>query len=175
MFDSPAELLIRPERPQDIPAIHALNLAAFNGPAEADLVDRLRSADALLLSLVAEANREIVGHIGFSPVTIVDGERFSAGVGLAPMAVDPVWQKGGIGTRLIEEGLAELRKMGHGIVVVLGHPEFYSRFGFRSSTLFGIRWEHEVPPEIFMALALRPGAFGGVRGVVRYRPEFAGV
>jgi putative acetyltransferase len=175
MYNSPLELQIRPERHQDIAGIHALNVETFHGPAEADLVDRLRGANGLLLSLVAEANREIVGHIGFSPVTIVEADRESAAVGLAPMAVIPVWQKSGIGTLLVEEGLAELRRLGNGVVVVLGHPEYYARFGFQPSVTFGIRWQHEVPPEIFMALALRPGALAGVRGVVHYRPEFDGM
>jgi len=76
---------------------------------------------------------------------------------------------------LVEVGLAACREAGHGIVIVLGHPDYYPRFGFRPATLYGIRWEHDAPDEAFMVVELREGTLDGVRGVARYHPAFEGV
>ena len=165
-------LTIRPETPDDIPAIHRVNLEAFGQPAEAELVDRLRERGGFTLSLVAVRDGQVVGHILFSPVRIESpGSSFEA-QGLGPMAVVPGVQREGIGSRLVEAGLEQLRQAGHEVVVVLGHAEYYPRFGFRPSSRYGIRWEKEVPEEVFMVIELRDGALGGRGGVVRYRPEF---
>ncbi len=168
------EILIRPERPDDVAAVHTVNAAAFGQPEEADLVDALRLAGAATLSLVAERDGEIVGHILFSPVTIESDRGSFEAIGLAPMAVAPSCQRQGIGSRLIRAGLRECRRAGHEIVVVLGHPEYYPRFGFVPSKPLGIRYEAEVPEEAFMVLELRQGALAGRGGIVRYRPEFGG-
>lgn len=163
-------LTLRDEQAGDRAAIAAVITAAFGQPGEAALVEALRAAGALTLSLVAIADTEVVGHVAFSPVTIDDGNE---AIGLAPMAVAPGWQRRGVGVRLIDEALARLRAGGHRAVVVLGHPEYYPRFGFVPASRFGLRCEYDAPDEAFMALELVPGGLAGVSGLVRYRPEFA--
>jgi len=163
---------ILPERPEDHPAVRAVNLAAFGRDAEADCVDAIRAACPEALSLVRRIGDEIVGQIFFSPVEI-GGKRAARGMGLAPMAVLPEWQRQGIGTRLVEAGLAALREQGWPFVVVLGHPGFYPRFAFEPAAPLGrvCPWEG-VPPEAFMVRALDPSVLEGVAGVVRLRSEF---
>lgn len=168
-------LVVRPEEPADIPAIRRVNELAFGQPAEADLVDALRHSGALTLSLVAEDGDGIVGHIAFSPVTIAAADGVTDALGLAPMAVIPARQKTGIGARLITEALGRCEKMEYGLVVVLGEPAYYRRFGFVTSQPHGITWEHEAPAEVFMVRELRDGALAGISGTVRYRPEFHAV
>jgi putative acetyltransferase len=168
-----SDLHIRDERAEDVGAIHRTNELAFGRPDEAELVDALRGNGAVTLSLVAEIGEEIAGHILFSPVEIVrDGDRETA-VGLAPMAVLPSRQRLGIGSQLIREGIDRLRLAGHGAIVVLGHPEYYPRFGFTRASTFGLRCEFQCPDEAFMALELRQGALGSRPALVRYRPEFS--
>ena len=163
---------IRSELPEDVEAIYSLNQEAFEGIVEANLVNNLRTSNAMTLSLVAIKNNEIVGHIAFSPVTIESDQATVNAVGLAPMAVSPEFQRSGIGSQLVEEGLNRIRTAGHDLVVVLGHPEYYPRFGFVPAKKYGIRWEHDVPEEAFMIKELREGALKEVRGTVKYRPEF---
>lgn len=164
---------IRPEHPDDAPAIHRLNVEAFGGVDEAKLVERLRRANAMALSLVAELNAELVGHILFSSVTVTgtDGS-VHHGLGLAPMAVAPKHQRTGIGSALIRAALAQLASAGHPFVVVLGHPEYYPRFGFVPASSHHIRSTYDAPGEAFMVLELRPGGLENVTGLARYRPEF---
>ena len=163
---------IRKELPDDIGAIHALNEQAFGQPNEAVLVDALRQNGGLTLSLVAVQNGQVVGHIGFSPVTIEPDPPDCQALGLAPMAVLPDYQNKDIGSKLVRAGLDECRIIGVDLVVVLGHPAYYPRFGFMPSQPHGIRWEHEVPAEAFMVMELRKGALAAVRGTVRFRKEF---
>lgn len=167
-------IVIRREEPADAPAVSRVNEQAFGQPDEARLVDALRSAEAVTLSLVAEDDREIIGHILFSPVTIETAKGVFAGVGLAPMAVAPARQRSGVGSQLARVGLDLLRQEGHEVVVVVGHAEYYPRFGFRPGAPLGLRWEIDVPEDVFMVLELRPGALAERRGIVRYRREFAG-
>lgn len=183
-----APLILREEQAGELAAIAAVITVAFGQPGEAALVEALRAAGALTLSLVAVADGEVVGHVAFSPVTI-DGRDGAIGlapsrtgppapfglVGLAPMAVAPGWQRRGVGVRLIDEALARLRAGGHRAVVVLGHREYYPRFGFVPASKFGLRCEYDAPDEAFMALELVAGALAGTSGLVRYRPEFAAV
>ncbi len=174
------EPLIRREAPGDAAAIRRLNDAAFGQPEEGEIVDRLRQAlaggDEPWISLVAEIEGEgIVGHILFTEVEIraaAGGEPAATAVGLAPMAVRPDLQRRGIGSRLVETGLAECRAAGHELVVVLGHPAYYPRFGFVAAAGLGLAWEGEAPSEAFMALELTAGAAASRGGVVSYRPEF---
>ena len=143
---------------------------AFGRRDEADLVDALRSEGAVLLALVAESERGVVGHILFTRMWIETGHSSLEAVALAPVAVLPEHQTQGIGTRLISEGLSRLRSEGERIVIVLGHPEYYTRFGFsveKAATL-----QSPFPPEAFMASELEPGALDGVRGTVRYPIAF---
>ena len=177
-----AEIVIRPETPDDIPAVRALNESAFEGPAEAGLVDALRENGKAVIALVAVDNEEvaghvvghIVGHILFSPMTL-EGKGDIRAAGLAPMAVAESRRGRGIGSDLVREGLARCREKGFGAVFVLGHPDYYPRFGFKPASGFGIRSEYDVPDDVFMALELEDGALEGVEGTIKYAPEFAGL
>lgn len=166
---------IRPEQPEDMADIHRVNAAAFGQPQEADLVDALRRAEMLTISLVAIQIDRIVGHIAFSPVTITSDTAVVEAIGLGPMAVLPAYQRQGIGSQLVEAGLEACRESHHRIVIVLGHPAYYPRFGFTPARPHGIVWEHETPVDAFMVCELQHGTLAQTRGVVRYRPEFDGV
>lgn len=167
-----AAITIRQAQASDAAQIHEVESRAFGQPDEAKIVDALRAADAITLELVAEREGQLVGHVCFSPVRI---EGIDDAIGLAPLAVDPSVQRQGIGRALGERGLRLLRTRGIGALVVLGDPQYYGpHFGFVPAHTFGLRWEHDCPPEYFMALELRPGALATARGVVRYRPELGG-
>lgn len=165
-------LVPRRETAGDAPSVRAVVQAAFGRVGEADLVDALRSAGALSVSAVAEMGGRVVAHVGFSPITI--GERHPA-LALAPLAVAPDHQRQGVGSALVRWSLDECRRLGHGVVIVLGEPAYYSRFGFTPALALGIECPFPVPPATFMVLELSPGAASGCRGVVRYRPEFESV
>jgi putative acetyltransferase len=163
---------IHRERPEDMAAIRTVNEAAFGQSAEADIIDALRAACPELLSLVAESAGEIVGHILFSPATVEGGSQTRHGAGLAPMAVMPEFQRQGIGSKLVEAGLEILREQGCPFVIVLGHPEFYPRFGFVPASRHGLRCQWEgVPDEAFMVFVLDELSMAGVTGVAHYREE----
>ncbi len=166
---------IRPEQPEDETAIHHVNAVAFNQPQEADLVDALRRAGMLAISLVAIQNDRVVGHIAFSPVTITSTTAVVEAIGLGPMAVLPVCQRQGVGSQLVKAGLAACRQTHYAIAVVLGHPAYYPRFVFTPAKPYDIVWEHDAPEAAFMVRELQPGALAQTHGVVRYRPEFDGV
>ena len=167
------EVVIRAETAGDQSAIRALHLTVFQATLEADLVDALRSAADPFLSFVAALDNVIVGHILFTPATIEakDGAAHSA-IALAPMAVRPDKHGSGIGTEMIEKGLAACRQAGYRVAIVLGHRDYYPRFGFEKASVHGIRSEYEVPDEIFMVMALEDGALDGCQGVARYHPVF---
>lgn len=167
-------MIIRPERPEDRASIHEVNEQAFGQAGEADLVDALREQATPFLSIVADDDGKVVGHICFSPVTIehADGSAVPI-IGLAPMAVLPGRQNEGIGSRLVRFGLEECSRAGFGAVVVLGHPEYYPRFGFRPASTAGLRSEYDVPDPVFMVLELSVGS--DLSGVARYHPAFAAV
>ena len=163
------------ERPEDANAIRFVLEEAFGQSIEADLVDALRRRGALTLSLVAVRENEVVGHIIFSPVTVESaGSSFNA-IGLGPMAVLPPYQGKGIGSQLVRIGFEQCRQAGHEIVVVLGHPDFYARFGFVPTRYRGIHCEFDVPDDVFMVMELRQGALAGRGGLVKYQPEFKSV
>jgi len=165
-------MIIRPETPEDAVQVRRINELAFGQPAEADLVDRLRRTCADSLSLVAEDD-VVVGHILFTPVVIESMERRVTGMGLAPMAVLPDRQRGGIGSQLVTRGLDLLRDRRCPFVVVVGHPEYYPRFGFEPASRHGLasQWDG-IPDAAFLAIVLDPVAMAGVSGVARYRDEF---
>ena len=165
---------IRPEQPGDVAAIDVVNRAAFNQPNEATLVVLLREQASPLVSLVAETDGELVGHVLFSPVTLT-GHADATIMGLAPMAVVPAMQRRGIGSLLIRAGLDACARLGCVAVVVLGHAQYYPRFGFRPASAFGLRSEYDVPDEVFMALELVPGRLTGTSGTIRYHAAFARV
>jgi putative acetyltransferase len=165
-------VIVRDEKPEDLPAIHEVNEKAFGQAAEANLVDALRANGKVLLSLVAVQDNKVVGHILFSPVVIESERETFAAVGLAPLAVLPEYQNQGIGSRLVRAGLDECRKALYESVVVLGHPEYYPRFGFTPASKHGIKSEYDVRDEVFMIIELREGALLGRTGIVKYQPEF---
>lgn len=167
---------IRKERPGDQGAVFHVNKTAFGREDEAWLVDRLRERDDIkLISLVAELRGEIIGHILFSPVTIQDENRMWKAVALGPMAILPPFQNQGFGSELVWAGLEACVTSGHTVVFVLGHPNYYPRFGFVKAQTRGCRWEHNAPPEAFMIIELVSGALAGRGGVVKYLPEFTDV
>lgn len=168
-------LIVRAETEADQSAVRLVNERAFGQPGEAALVDALRKTAEPQVSLVAEMNGQVVGHIFFSPVVIEsEATKFTA-LGLAPMAVLPEYQNQGIGSELVRRGLKECQSIRQDVVVVLGHPEYYPRFGFVPASQKGLRCEYPVPDEVFMVAELRDGALAGRGGLVKYRPEFSSV
>jgi putative acetyltransferase len=163
---------IRPEQPADLTAIHNVVeqafQQAFSSFAEAALVDKLRANGKAIVSLVAVEDDQIVGHILFTEVTLGDATI----IGLAPVAVLPSHQKQGIGALLINAGIEACRNAGYAAIVVLGHPDYYPRFGFVPASRFGIKSEYDVSDETFMALELQPGALANCASVAKYQPEF---
>ena len=162
---------IRQERPDDIAAVRGLNTRAFGQEQEANIVDALRSNGAALLSLVAILNGQLVGHIMYSPVRVGSVE----GAALGPMAVDPEHQRQGIGSSLVQAGNRQLKDAGCPFIVVVGHADYYPRFGFRPARVQAVTCEWDVPDDVFMLLVLDHVKAQGVAGVARYRHEFSSV
>ncbi len=161
---------VREERTGDEDAIRAVETAAFGRPVEAGIVDILRESCPDFVSLVALDGERVVGHALFTPAAVDTGP---VGMSLAPLAVQPDAQRRGIGTALVERGLAALRERECPFVIVYGHPGYYPRFGFERASAHGLA-SHipDVPDDVFMVLVLDAGAMAGVRGVVRHRVEF---
>ena len=164
-------MLVRAEEQKDRAAVHAVNVSAFETSEEAHLVDALREHARPLVSLIAEDNGAIVGHIMFSPVSL-EGHPALRIMGLAPMAVSPAHQRKGIGSALVRAGLEQCTQLGFGAVVVLGHPAYYPRFGFLPSARYGIGCEYDVPEEVFMVVELHDGFLRGASGKVKYHAAF---
>ncbi len=162
---------IRPEVAADHEAIRHVNRLAFGQDAEARLVDALRDGGYLRVSLVAEQGGQVVGHILVSDLPIITEAGTVPALALAPMAVLPEFQNQGIGTALVRRGLDECRQQGHQIVVVLGHPQFYPRFGFSPKLAVNLSSPFS-GKDSFMAVELVPGALDGVKGRVQYPPPF---
>lgn len=169
------DLIIRQETEADLPAIYHVNESAFGRPNEAELVNTLRGAATPFLSLVAEVGGQVVGHILFTPVTVKLAAEAWQAVALGPMGVLPAFQNQGIGSALVQAGLTACREAGYGVVFVLGHPNFYPRFGFTPAPPRGLPCEFAVPDDVFMVVELLPHALGGRQGVVHYHPAFKGV
>jgi putative acetyltransferase len=163
---------IRRELPEDYAAVYRVNTLAFGLEEEAALVDRLRAVQPHL-SLVAVDDGQVVGHIFFSPVSVESEDVKFMALGLAPMAVLPAYQNQGIGSQLVRHGLKECEREGHEIVFVLGHPDYYPRFGFSVAKAKGFSCEYPAPDEAFMVAELKPEALNGRRGLVKYNAEFA--
>ncbi|WP_437573093.1 GNAT family N-acetyltransferase [Sorangium sp. So ce887] len=162
---------LRSERAGDEAGIRAVHIAAFPSALEVELVDRLRDAGRSTVSLVAEMESAIVGHVLFSPVTIAGDGAPGGGLGLAPLAVLPELHGRGVGSALARRGLEACRDAGHAFAVVLGEPGYYARFGFKKASLYGLGNEYAVD-EAFMAMELAERALERARGVVIYSPEF---
>jgi putative acetyltransferase len=162
-------MIVRPEAHADQDAIDVVHQQAFGQPGEAALVRALRREAKPYLGLVAELEARVVGQITFSPVSIEGGS--PPALGLGPMAVEPGRQRSGIGSALVREGLRRCALLAE-IVVVLGHADYYPRFGFRSAWERGLRYRSEVFDPSFFVLELKPGALSGVSGWVRYHEAF---
>ncbi len=162
---------VRAQTAADDDAVRRLNEAAFPTPAEADLVERLRAEASPVVSLVAEDDGAVIGHILFSPVTLAADNGFPA-MALAPIAVLPGRQREGIGSTLLRSGLDACGKLGCRAIFVLGHADYYPRIGFVPASRHGIHSQYEVPDEVFMALELEPGALAGKAGKMRYHEAF---
>jgi putative acetyltransferase len=163
-------IAIRPEDAGDVAAVRQVNERAFGTKAEADLVGAVRGSDGSI-SLVATVRGALVGHIMFTPVTLDEATAVRV-AGLAPMSVLPEHQRAGVGTHLVRAGLAACREQGYGAVVVVGHPEYYPRFGFTPADAYRLRCEFAVPREAFMVHVLAAQVLPHLAGIVRYRPEF---
>ena len=169
------EVYIRPETVADREAIREVNEQAFGRPTEAGIVEKVRQSPGFVpeLSLVAEQGGQIVGHALFSEIPI-EGEGQSWKVlALGPIAVRPAFQKQGIGGQMIRAGMERAADLGYGVLVLIGHPTYYPRFGFVPASRFGLRCAFSVPDEVFMACLLRPDGLAGIKGMVVYPPAFA--
>ena len=165
---------IRAEQEQDYKAIHEVNERAFEGEEEARLVESIRKSPEFIpeLSLVAIREGRIIGHILFSIVRIRKDNNRTPILALAPMAVLPEFQRQGIGSQLIQEGLEQAKQLGYRAVVVVGHPAYYPRFGFYPAKPKGLEVSFEVPSEAFLVCELFPEALDGVGGIIEYPPTF---
>jgi len=166
-------MIIRKESRDDFGCIHNIHRQAFGQDDEGELVERLRASDHFIpeLSLVAEENGTIIGHILFLKITISGHHEYGSLV-LAPMAVLPMYQRQGIGGKLVGNGLNKAGELGFDAVIVVGHPEYYPRFGFEQASKWGITCPFEVPDEAFMAIELYGGSLAGTSGVARFPKEF---
>ena len=162
---------IREELPEDVVAIRDVNRRAFGQEQEGNIVDALRSNGAVLLSLVATQDDQVVGHILYSPISVGS----VTGAALGPMSVVPEYQRQGVGGTLIETGNRMIKDRGYPFIIVLGHAEYYPRFGFVPARSRGIQWEWDVPDDVFMLLVLDEEKMRGVSGLSKYRQEFSTV
>ena len=166
-------IAIRHEQPGDAAVVSAVHSEAFGRPAEARIVERLRQAAGFYLGLVATEGDHIVGHILFTPGPLCSDRSSDLVLALASMAVRPAWQRRGIGRALVRAGLEACRNAGHDVVMVVGHPAFYPRFGFVPARPLGLSAEPAMPDAAFMVAELTPGALRGRRGVVVYGSDFS--
>jgi putative acetyltransferase len=163
---------IREERPDAVAAVRDLNRRAFGQDQESNIVDALRANGGALLSLVATLDDRVVGHIMYSPASVGGNVK---GAALGPMAVLPEYQRKGIGSKLIEAGNRKLKDAGWPFIIVVGHADYYPRFGFRPASDHGIKCEWDVPDDVFMLLVLDETKMEGVSGLAKYRHEFSSV
>lgn len=165
---------IKEEGLNDSEGVRAVNTAAFGSQGEADVVDQLRDSCSTFISLVAKIDEEIIGHVLFTPVRLIQDQDWSIeGMGLAPLAVLPEYQNQGVGTELCKEGLRKVESIGSPFVVVLGDPSYYHRFGFVRASDHGIQSSFDgVPDEAFMIKIFDPRVMAGANGVVYYQEPF---
>ncbi len=165
---------IRIEEKEDYNRITEVNNLAFNQTNEGILISNLRKTDKFIpgLSLVAELHKKIVGHILFYPLDIISGVKRSEILSLAPIAVLPEFQRKGIGKKLVIQGLKKSEALGFKAVVVLGHPEYYPKFGFNRASKWNIKPPIKVPDEAFMAIELVDGWLNDKAGLIEYPAEY---
>lgn len=168
------ERIVRRELPADYDAVRKIHTQAFGRPEEARLVDALRATPGLapIISLVVSREELIVGHILFSPIRIGRPPTASRAMSLAPVAVLPEFHRLGFGSVLVRAGLAECARLGQPVIVVVGHPEYYPRFGFRPARAAGLEAPFEVHDAAFMVWEQTPGALQGIRGLIEYPAPF---
>ncbi len=168
---------IRTAAEKDFRAIRELTYKAFDNEEEPDLVEAIRDSEYYIpeLSLVSVNRGRVGGHILFSRIRIVTDDDEIPVLTLAPMSVDPDLQNTGVGSALVRAGLEECRRLGHKIVIVIGHPEYYKRFGFEPARGFGLEVPFDVPDEAFMAIELQSGALRNAAGMVEFSPPFDGL
>jgi putative acetyltransferase len=177
LFDKITQMnvIVRKEDINDYPEVKNVLDLAFGQGNEGKLVERLRNNPDFNpeLSLVAECGKRVIGYILFFPIAITRSDARLISLALAPMAVDPDFQRKGIGKRLVEAGISRARQSGHKSVIVLGHPEYYQRFGFEPASKWNIRPPFEgVPDNAFLAIELVNDGLKDVRGIVQYPEEF---
>ncbi len=166
-------MIIRKETKEDYKSIYEVNKKAFNQNDESELIQRIRTSKYFIaeLSLVAEENGKIIGHILFSKIKII-GEKEYESLSLAPMSVLPKFQKQGIGEKLVKKGLKKAKNLGFDSVIVIGHKDYYPRFGFEKASKWNIKCSFEVPDDAFMAFELKVGALENKSGTVQFPKEF---
>jgi len=173
-------ITIRKETPEDYAHVIQVTEKAFetleiSEHIEGQLVDKLRKAPSFVdeLSLVAELNGQVVGHILFTPIIIDRGEQQFHSLVLAPVSVLPEFQKMGIGGQLISAGHQKAVELGFESAILLGHPEYYPRFGYKPASTWGIKTQIPLPSDdVFMAVELTEGGLSKVSGMVVFPPEF---
>ncbi len=164
---------IRKEEEKDHKQIYEVNKLAFQQENESKLIEKIRKSENFIpeLSIVAEIDNRIVGHILFSKIKIIGDSDYES-LALAPMAVIPEFQKRGIGSELIKKGIDKAKELGFDSIIVLGHKEYYPKFGFQRASKWNIKCPFEVPDDVFMAIELTEKAFEGAAGTVEYPDEF---
>jgi putative acetyltransferase len=171
-------IIIRTENKYDYIQVHNVNFVAFgNREDEAKLVERIRATQNFIsqLSIVAEMHEEIVGHLLMSKAEIVEEENRHEVIVLAPIAVKPEYQKQGIGKQLIYEGVNRCKQMGYFIVLLIGHPSYYNKFGFKPARQYGLELiQFKVPDEVFMVCELKEDELMKVKGELKYPSAFFG-
>jgi predicted N-acetyltransferase YhbS len=171
------KIKIEAETEEDYEQIRALHTLAFNRDGEAKLVEKLRRTPIYIreLSLVARYRNTVIGHILFYPIKINFHGKKCVSLALAPISVIPRFQNRKVGTRLIWEGLEKARKLGFKSVIVVGHPDYYPRFGFKKASKYGISASFDVPDNALLAIELEKDALKDCRGTVAYPDEYNGV
>jgi putative acetyltransferase len=176
MKDRHSDLMIRPEQSHERGLICTLLRDAFGGDTEASIVASLRASDAFVpeLALVAVQDNVVVGHIMITRLTFVgDGGDMIATSLLAPLAVAPARQNRGLGSALTRAALERARRSGFESMILVGHPTYYPRFGFKPASKWGIRYATTIPDDVFMAIELAPDALSNASGIVILPPAFA--
>ncbi len=166
-------IIIRKEEKKDYDDIFKVNKLAFGQDEESNLVSKIRSGKNFIpdLSIVAEINNRIVGHILFSKIEILGSSVFNT-LALAPMAVTPEFQRQGIGSKLVKKGMEKAKELGFDSIIVLGHKDYYPKFGFVEASRWKIKCPYEVPDEVFMAIELTEKSLESKAGTVKYPDEF---
>jgi len=169
-------MIIRTESVKDFKEVYNVNFLAFgNREDESKLIERIRNSEEFIseLSIVAEIDNEIVGHILLSKAAVENKEEQQEVIVLAPIAIKPIYQKQGIGSKLINEGLKRCKELGFNIVFLIGHPEYYPKFGFKPARIFGLELKQfEVPEDVFMVCELNEGELQNIKGELKYPKSF---